>query len=105
MSGILVSAASAVALIIFVAFVVSRLLRSVSRGLSIRMQVFVALASLVGAFALGLGLLVLDRLEARTTRIAEGTARDEAAGIAALVGGEMDSRGVGLEEVGKKYAA
>src|SRR5580692_8674152 len=105
MSGILVSAASAVALIIFVAFVVSRLLRSVSRGLSIRMQVFVALASLVGAFALGLGLLVLDRLEARTTDIAVGTAREEAEAIAALVGSEMDARGIGLDEVARKYQA
>ena len=97
MTRLLFSAGSAVALIFFVAFIVSRLLRSRVRGLSIRMQFFLALASIVGAFALGLGLLVLDRLEARTTLIAEGTAREEAEAIAALVGGEMDGRGVGLE--------
>ncbi len=101
----LVTASSAVALIFFVAFIVSRLLRSRSRGVSIRMQFFLALASIVGAFALGLGLLVLDRLEARTTLIAEGTARDEAEAIAALVGTEMDARGVDLDEVARKYAA
>jgi signal transduction histidine kinase len=101
---VLVTAGSAVALIVFVAFVVSRLLRSRSRGLSIRMQFFLALASMVGAFALGLGLLVLDRLEARTTLIAEGTAGEEAEAVAALVGSEMDARGVGLEDVARKYA-
>jgi signal transduction histidine kinase len=101
---LLFTAGSAVALIFFVAFVVSRLLRSRSRGLSIRMQFFVALASIVGAFAFGLGVLVLDRLEARTTRIAEDTAREEAEAIAALVASELDARGAGLEEVARKYA-
>ncbi|APR80876.1 Phosphate regulon sensor protein PhoR (SphS) [Minicystis rosea] len=104
MSRLIVTAASAVALIFFVAFIVARLLRSRSRGFSIRMQFFLALASIVGAFALGLGLLVLDRLEARTTLIAEGAARDEAEAIAALVGSEMDARGAALDEIGRKYA-
>jgi two-component system sensor histidine kinase CreC len=102
---VLFTAGSAVALIVFVAFIVARLLRSRSRGFSIRMQFFLALASIVGAFALGLGLLVLDRLEARTTLIAEGTAREEAEAIAALVGSEIDARAVGLDEVARKYAA
>lgn len=102
---LVVTASSAVALIFFVAFIVSRLLRSRSRGFSIRMQFFLALASIVGAFALGLGLLVLDRLEARTTLIAEGAARDEAEAIAALVSGEMDGRGASLDEIGRRYAA
>ncbi len=105
MTRLLFSAGSAVALIFFVAFVVSRLLRSRVRGLSIRMQFFLALASIVGAFALGLGLLVLDRLEARTTLIAEGTAREEAEAIAAVVASEIDARGVDLDEVGRRYAA
>lgn len=105
MTRLLVTASTAVALIFFVAFVVARLLRSRSRGFSIRMQFFLALASIVGAFALGLGLLVLDRLEARTTLIAEGAARDEAEAVAALLGSEMDGRGVTLEEIGRKYAA
>lgn len=102
---LLVTASSAVALILFVAFVVSRLLRSRSRGFSIRMQFFLALASIVGAFALGLGLLVLDRLEARTTLIAEDAARDEAEAIAALVIHEMEARAVPLDQVWPRYAA
>jgi len=102
---VLFTAGSAVALIVFVAFIVSRLLRSRVRGISIRMQFFLALASIVGAFALGLGLLVLDRLEARTTLIAEGTAKEEAEAIAALVAGEIDARGVGLGEVARRYTA
>jgi signal transduction histidine kinase len=99
------TAGSAVGLIVFVAFVVSRLLRSISRGLSIRLQFFIALASIVGAFALGLGLLVLDRLEARTTRIAEGTAREEAEAIAALVASELEARDLTIDDVAKRFAA
>lgn len=105
MTRVLITASSAVGLIVFVAFIVSRLLRARSRGFSVRMQFFLALASIVGAFALGLGLLVLDRLEARTTLIAEGAAHDEAEAIAAMVGGEMDSREVDLHDLGRKYAA
>ena len=44
---------------------VSRLLRTRTRGMSIRMQVFLALALIVGAFAFGLGLMVVDRIVAR----------------------------------------
>ena len=83
---VLVTGGSAVALIFFVAFVASRLMRARSQGTSIRMQFFLALASIVGAFSLGLGLLaVLDGLEARTTLITEGAAGEEAGAIAALV--------------------
>ena len=105
MTRLLVTAGMAVALIFFVAFIASRLMGARSRGLSIRMQFFLALASIVGAFALGLGVLVLDRLEARTTLITEGAANEEAEAIAALVGGEVEVRGVSLDEVGRKYAA
>lgn len=104
MTRLLVTASSAVALIFFVAFVASRLLRARSQGLSIRMQLFLALASIVGAFSLGLGLLVLDRLEARTTLITEGAAREEASALAALVASEIDARSASLDEVGRKYA-
>ena len=102
---VLITGGSAIALIFFVAFIASRLMRARSQGTSIRMQFFLALASTVGAFALGLGLLVLDRLEARTTLITEGAAAEEAQAIAAFVGSEIDVRGAGLEDVGRKYAA
>ena len=63
----LLIALSSFGLILFVAFVGARLLRSRTAGLSIRMQVFIALASIVGAFAFGVGVLVLDRVKARAT--------------------------------------
>ena len=102
---VFITGGSAIALIFFVAFIASRLMRARSQGTSIRMQFFLALASTVGAFALGLGLLVLDRLEARTTLITEGAAAEEAQAIAAFVGSEIDVRGTGFEDVGRKYAA
>ena len=101
---LLVAAASAVGLILLVAYVASRLVRARTRGTSIRLQVFLALAGIVGAFAFGLGLLVLDRIEARATLLAEDAARDEAAAIAAVVGGELDARGASLGDVGGRIA-
>ena len=47
-----------IGLILLVAFVASRLARARTEGISVRLQVFVALAFIVGAFASGLGLLV-----------------------------------------------
>ena len=61
---------AAIGLILFVAFVVSRLIVTRSRGMSIRMQVFLALAVVIGAFAFGLGLMVIDRIESRAARLA-----------------------------------
>ena len=87
---LVIVAAAAIGLILFVAFVVSRLLRTRTRGMSIRMQVFLALALIVGAFAFGLGLMVVDRIEARAVRIARQAASDEAASIAGMVAGELD---------------
>lgn len=46
-------------LALFAAFMLWRLLRSVRRGLSIRMQVFVAMATVSGGFAALLGLLAV----------------------------------------------
>jgi two-component system sensor histidine kinase CreC len=99
---LLVATAGAIGLILLVAFVASRLVRSRSTGMSIRMQVFLALAGIVGAFAFGVGLLVLDRVEARATLLAEGAARDEAVTVAALVSGEMEARAARLDEVARK---
>ena len=70
MTRLIVVAAAAIGLILFVAFGVSRLLRARTRGMSIRMQVFIALVVIVGAFAFGLGLMVIDRIEARAVRLA-----------------------------------
>ncbi len=82
---LLVVSTAAIGLILFVAFVVSRLLRARTRGFSIRMQVFLALALIVGTFAFGLGLMVIDRIEARAVRLATQAARDEAESIATVI--------------------
>ncbi len=98
---LLVLIGGSVALILFVAFIAARLLRSRTAGMSIRMQIFIALASIVGAFALGLGLLVIDRVKARATTLAEESARSEASAVAALVGNEIEVKGRTLEDVAR----
>jgi len=96
---LVVVAAAAIGLILFVAFVVSRLLGTRTRGMSIRMQVFLALAVIVGAFAFGLGVMVIDRIEARAVRLATQAGEDEARAIAGIVAGEMDRTGIALERI------
>lgn len=95
---LIVAFCGAVGLIILTAFIVSRVLRSRTEGLSIRMQVLLALGLIVGAFAFGLGVLVLDRIEARATMIATEAARDEAAAIAASIASQIDS-GASLDSI------
>lgn len=102
MTRLLLGAAGAIGLILLTAFVASRLVRSRTAGISIRMQIFLALAAIVGALALGLGVLVLDRVEARATLLAEGAAQDEASSLAALFAGEMEERGADLPELAAK---
>ena len=96
---LLVVAAAAVGLILFVAFIVSRLLRTRTRGISIRMQVFLALALIVGTFAFGLGLMVLDRIEARAVSLATHAAHDEAATLAGMMAAELDRSENRIEEI------
>jgi signal transduction histidine kinase len=96
------AALGSVGLILLAAFVSARLVRSREAGTSIRMQIFLALGAIVGAFAFGLGLLVLDRIEARATLLAEGAARDEAATIAAIVGGELEGGHATLADAARK---
>jgi signal transduction histidine kinase len=96
---LVVVATAAIGLILFVAFVVSRLLRTRTTGMSIRMQVFIALAVIVGTFAFGLGLMVIDRVEARAVRLARQAARDEATSIAAIVQGELVRSGASAPQM------
>lgn len=91
-------------LILLVTFIASRLVRSRRRGLSIRMQVFIALGSIVGAFAFGLGVMVMDRIEARAHRFATEAATDKAAVVAKLVGAEMEHYQVGLMEIARRLS-
>ncbi|MEZ4442457.1 MAG: ATP-binding protein [Polyangiaceae bacterium] len=95
-------AAGSIGLIVFVSFIAARLVRSRRTGMSIRMQVFLALALIVGAFAFGLGLMVLDRVKARADLVGEEAALGEARVIAALVTAEMESSDATLAEVAKR---
>jgi signal transduction histidine kinase len=89
----------AIGLILLMAFVAARLSRVRTEGISVRLQIFIALAFIVGAFAFGLGLLVLDRIEARATRVAKEAANDEAGAIATFVAGQIDATGISLQHV------
>jgi two-component system sensor histidine kinase CreC len=96
---LVVVAAAAIGLILFAAFVVSRVLASRTRGTSVRMQVFIALGLIVGAFAFGLGVMVIDRIEARAARLANQAAQDEATAVAGIVEAEMDRGNMGIDEI------
>jgi two-component system, OmpR family, sensor histidine kinase CreC len=104
MTSLLLIAASSVALILFVAFIIARLLRSRTAGLSIRMQIFLALAGIVGTFAFGLGVLVVDRVKARATFLAEESARAEATAVATLIAREVGPKGKTLDDVARDLA-
>jgi signal transduction histidine kinase len=96
---LIVVAAAAIGLILFAAFIASRLLEARTRGLSIRMQVFIALAVIVGAFAFGLGVMVIDRIEARAVRLANQAAQDEGSAVAGIVEGELVRGNLQIEEL------
>ncbi len=105
MTRLVIVAMGAVGLILFVAFVTQRLIRARTAGMSIRMQIFLALAGIVGAFAFGVGLLVLDRIEARATLLATEAARDEAEAIAHLVAAEMRADSVSIQDISKSLGS
>lgn len=67
-----------------------------------RMQVFLALAGIVGAFAIGLGLLVIDRVDARAERLARAAANNEAHAISALLQSEIKRTGVTFAELAQQ---
>jgi len=99
---LVVVAGASIGLILLVAFVISRLLRTRTRGMSIRMQVFLALGLIVGTFAFGLGLMVIDRIEARAVSLAVQAAEDEAKSIAGIMQGEMELNGVSIFEMARR---
>lgn len=86
---LLVVGAACVGLILFVAFIVNRWLRTLTHGMSVRMQVFFALAFVIGAFSAGLGVLVVDRIEARTAQLATQAARDEATTLSGILAADI----------------
>jgi signal transduction histidine kinase len=98
---LVIVSATAILGILFVAFVASRVARSRQTGLSIRMQVFLALALVVGAFAAGTGVMVLDRIQARAVRFAVQSASEEARSIAQLLAIQVEHGGAGLSSVAR----
>ncbi|HEX3854222.1 MAG TPA: ATP-binding protein, partial [Polyangiaceae bacterium] len=58
---------------------------------------------IVGAFAFGLGLMVIDRIEARAVRIASQAAEDEAAALAGMMAGELDRTGVSIADLAARF--
>ena len=99
MTRLVVIALACIGLILLVAFFANRLVRIPRRGLSIRMQVFIALASVVGAFAFGLGLMVLDRIEARSVRFATQAAAEKAGVVAQLLSSEHQTYDSSLQDI------
>lgn len=99
MTRLVIVAAAAIGLILLAAFIVSRLLAARTRGMSVRLQIFIALGLIVGAFAFGLGIMVIDRIEARAVRLANQAAFDEARGIAAIMEGDITRSNSRIEEV------
>jgi len=86
---LLVVGTASIGLMLFVAFVVARWLHTRTHGMSVRMQVFFALALIVGAFSVGLGVLVVDRVEARAVRLATQAAQDEATALTGILAADL----------------
>ncbi len=86
---LLVVSSASVGLILFAAFVVSRLMATRTQGISVRLQVFLALGLIVGTFSLALGWIVVDRIEARAARLAQLAADEEVAVLSGLLVGEL----------------
>jgi two-component system sensor histidine kinase CreC len=99
---LIIVATTSIGGILFVAFIASRVARSRRAGLSIRLQVFLALAAVVGAFAGGLGIMVMDRVQARAVRFANQAALDEAKSIANLISGQLERGGPRLSELAEQ---
>lgn len=102
---LIIVAAASIGLILSLTFFVTKLVRSRRRGLSIRLQVFIALATVIGTFAFGLGVMVIDRIEARAFRFASHAATEKAQVIAKLLGGEVEQYGRGLEGIARRLPA
>jgi signal transduction histidine kinase len=99
---LIIVAAACIGLILLVTFFASRLVRSRRRGMSVRLQIFIALAAIVGGFAFGLGLMVIDRIEARAHRFATLAATEQATLMANLISAQLEARPGTLEDIAAK---
>ncbi len=97
---LIVVAGACIGLILLVTLFTSRVLRSRRSGMSIRLQMFIALAAIVGGFAFGLGLMVIDRIEARAHRFASLAATEQATMMANLISAQLEAqRPATLEDI------
>lgn len=103
LAGSVVPVLATLALLAFLGFVLSRLYRSLRRGLSIRMQVFVAMAAVSGVFAALLGVIAVQRLELRAARLFAEVAQEDAELLARLVAADSSllTRPAGPDEVAR----
>lgn len=83
---LLVPLLASAALCAFAGFVLLRLWRGRRSGVSIRMQFFVSMAAVSGGFAAMLGLIAVERLEARSALLADEVAQEDAQILARLLG-------------------
>ncbi|MCC7541634.1 MAG: HAMP domain-containing protein [Deltaproteobacteria bacterium] len=96
---------AALGLLLGATLLAQRLVRARKSGMSVRLQVFLALACIVGAFAGGLGLLVVDRIDARARWLATEAAEGEAAVLAAVAESDMRRGHRTIEEVARDIAS
>lgn len=96
---------AALGLLLGATLLAQRLVRARRSGMSVRLQVFLALACIIGAFGGGLGMLVVDRIDARARWLATEAAEGEAAVIAAVVASDMRRGHRSLREVARSVAA
>lgn len=96
---------AALGLLLGATLLAQRLVRARQSGMSVRLQVFLALACIVGAFAGGLGLLVVDRIDARARWLATEAAEGEAAVLAAVAESDMRRGNRTLDDVARDIAA
>jgi two-component system, OmpR family, sensor histidine kinase CreC len=98
---LVVVAGAAIGLILFAAYIISRIAIARTRGLSVRLQVFLALAAIIGTFSFGLGIMVIDRVGARAARVAREASDGEARAVSGMIQAEMSRTGLSLSEIAR----
>ena len=85
--------------LIGVAAVLIRLLRARKHGISLRMQVFLAVAAITGVISAAFAVIVLDAFEARAVVLAQRAAEDDARLVAGLITRTAEGMGVPITDV------
>lgn len=90
MERLLIVIAATSGLLLVFAFVGMRWFRSLKPGLTIRMQIFIALSGIIGMFAVAMGIIVVERIDARAVRFTKQAAEAEAEIIAQLLSSNLN---------------